>query len=182
MPLGEAALRSHGRGACRLVPGRSRWKPRTHGRPLRCFGCGNRPSRGRRGRPNDDSHWRQDFECLRGAQARRHAQPLGDNDVLAHRRRHRCAISRTVTRSHLRSVLEHRSHRVSCHRVTPGRRTSYQGCCCAVHTGPTDPWNRPDARTRPPPRAMTQNARAARAAVPWADAKPETRRKHHHHP
>ena len=67
MPLGEAALRSHGRGACRLVPGRSRWKPRTHGRPLRCFGCVNRPSRGRRGRPNDDSHWRQDFECLRGS-------------------------------------------------------------------------------------------------------------------
>ena len=66
VPLGEAALRSHGRGACRLVPGRSRWEPRIHGRPLRCFGCGNRPSRGRRGRPNDDSHWRQDFECLRG--------------------------------------------------------------------------------------------------------------------
>ena len=64
--LGEAALRSHGRGACHLVPGRLRWKPRIHGRPLRCFGCGNRPSRGRRGRPNDDSHWRQDFECLRG--------------------------------------------------------------------------------------------------------------------
>ena len=66
MPLGEAALRSHGRGACHLVPGRLRWEPRIHGRPLRCFGCGNRPSRRRRGRPTDDSHWRQDFECLRG--------------------------------------------------------------------------------------------------------------------
>ena len=64
--LREAALRSHGRGACHLVPGRLRWKPRIHGRPLRCFGCGNRPSRRRRGRPTDDSHWRQDFECLRG--------------------------------------------------------------------------------------------------------------------
>ena len=62
----EAALRSHGRRACRLVPGRSRWTSRTNGRPLRCFGCGNWPSRRRRGRPSDDSHWRQDFECLHG--------------------------------------------------------------------------------------------------------------------
>ena len=60
----EAA--SHARRACRLVPGRSRWTSRTNGRPLRCFGCGNWPSRRRRGRPSDDSHWRQDFECLHG--------------------------------------------------------------------------------------------------------------------
>ena len=55
-------------GLCARPSGPERWRrrPRTPGRPLRCFGCGNRPSRGRRGRPNDDSHWRQDFECLRG--------------------------------------------------------------------------------------------------------------------
>ena len=31
----------------------------------------------------------------------------------------------------------------------PGRRTSCQGCCCAAQRGLTDPWTRPDARTRP---------------------------------
>ena len=87
-------------------------------------------------------------------QARHHAQPFGDNDVLAHRRRHRCAISRTVTRV-IRAASSNRSHRVGRHRVAPGRRTSCQGCCCAVRAGPTDTWTRPDTRTRPPPRAMT---------------------------
>ena len=101
----EAALRSHGRRACRLVPGRSRWTSRTNGRPLRCFGCGNWPSRRRRGCPS----WRQDFECLPAAPARRHAQPFGDRDLLAHRWPRRCAISRTATRVIIngsRSVLE----------------------------------------------------------------------------
>ena len=183
MPLGEAALRSHDRGACRLVPGRSRWKPRTHGRPLRCFGCGNRPSRGRRGRPNDDSHWRQDFECLRGGP--------GAASRPAVRRQRRPSTSPATP-------LRHQSHRdpesFAQRPRTPlaSRELSSSDTWSANELprlllrrpdrpdGPMDQTRRENTATTScynPPKRPRRACRGCSGRV-----KPETRRKHYHHP
>ena len=149
--LREAALSSHGRRACRLVPGRSRWTSRTNGRPLRCFGCGNWPSRRRRGCPSNDSHWRQDFECLHGG-------PSAASRPAVRRQRPPSSSLATPLRYQPHCDPSHHQWFAQCPRTAriawaviewhPGRRTSCQGCCRAAQRGLTDPRTRPDARTR----------------------------------
>ena len=55
-------------------PGRWRRRPRTPGRPLRCFGCGTRTFRRAPGRSKAVSQWRQSFARRSGdANAASHA-------------------------------------------------------------------------------------------------------------
>ena len=116
------------------------------------------------------------------AQARRHAQLFGDNDVLAHRRRHRCAISRTVTRSHSRSVLEPLASR--------GLSSSDTWSANELprlllrrpdrSDGPMDQTRRENTATTScydPPKRPRRACRGCSGRV-----KLETRRKHYHHP